>query len=111
MGSDTISFSREPDQPSFPTDSSSQRSKLQVVARHPCCDSLGSVVRASRRAVIQTMFDRADKCPYSNVMEIEFDPDKAKANSINHEGVTFDEAKPVLLDPYALTYEDNDVQD
>jgi len=42
-------------------------------------------------------------------MEIEFDPDKAKANPISHEGVTFDEAKPVLLDPYALTREDIDV--
>ena len=41
-------------------------------------------------------------------MEIEFDPDKAAANPLNHEGVTFDEAKPVLLDPYALTREDTD---
>jgi uncharacterized DUF497 family protein len=43
-------------------------------------------------------------------MEIEFDPDKAKANPMNHEGVTFEEAKPVLLDPYALTKEDLDTQ-
>lgn len=43
-------------------------------------------------------------------MEIEFDPDKAKANPINHEGVTFEEAKPVLLDPYALTREDMDAE-
>ena len=35
-------------------------------------------------------------------MKIEFDPDKALLNPLNHEGVTFDEAKPVLLDPYAL---------
>ncbi|MEI2771906.1 MAG: BrnT family toxin [Candidatus Competibacter sp.] len=39
-------------------------------------------------------------------MDIEFDPEKAAANPLNHEGVTFDEAKPVLLDPYALTHED-----
>jgi uncharacterized DUF497 family protein len=39
-------------------------------------------------------------------MEIEFDPDKAAANPKNHEGVTFGEAKDVLLDPYALTRED-----
>jgi hypothetical protein len=39
---------------------------------------------------------------------IEFDPDKAAANPVNHDGVTFDEAKPVLLDPYALTREDAD---
>jgi len=41
-------------------------------------------------------------------MEIEFDPDKAASNPLNHEGVTFDEAKSVLLDPYALTREDSD---
>ncbi|CAA6819937.1 MAG: Unknown protein [uncultured Thiotrichaceae bacterium] len=41
-------------------------------------------------------------------MEIEFDPEKEAINPINHEGVTFDEAKPVLLDPYALTEEDTD---
>jgi uncharacterized DUF497 family protein len=43
-------------------------------------------------------------------MDIEFDPDKAEANPINHEGVTFEEAKPVLLDPYALTREDVDAE-
>jgi len=42
--------------------------------------------------------------------EIEFDPYKAASNPLNHEGVTFDEAKPVLLDPYALTREDTDTQ-
>ena len=41
-------------------------------------------------------------------MKIEFDPDKAAANPLNHEGVTFDEAKAVLLDPYALTHEDSE---
>ncbi|MEZ5534153.1 MAG: BrnT family toxin [Thiolinea sp.] len=44
-------------------------------------------------------------------MEIEFDPDKAALNPINHEGVTFDEAKEVLFDPYALTVEDEDSGD
>lgn len=43
-------------------------------------------------------------------MKIEFDPGKAAANPINHDGVTFDEAKPVLLDPYALTREDSDAE-
>jgi uncharacterized DUF497 family protein len=43
-------------------------------------------------------------------MEFEFDPEKAAANPINHEGVTFEEAKPVLLDPYALTQEDTDAE-
>ncbi|MBF0256958.1 MAG: BrnT family toxin [Gammaproteobacteria bacterium] len=43
-------------------------------------------------------------------MQIEFDPVKAEANPINHEGVTFEEAKPVLLDPYALTREDSDAE-
>jgi uncharacterized DUF497 family protein len=43
-------------------------------------------------------------------MKIEFDPDKALLNPLNHEGVTFDEAKPVLFDPYALTREDADAQ-
>ena len=32
-------------------------------------------------------------------MKIEFDPDKATVNPLNHEGVTFYEAKAVLLDP------------
>ena len=32
-------------------------------------------------------------------MQIEFDPEKARINPLNHEGVTFDEAKAVLLDP------------
>ncbi len=41
-------------------------------------------------------------------MEIEFDLDKAAANPLNHDGVTFGEAKDVLLDPYALTCEDTD---
>lgn len=43
-------------------------------------------------------------------MDIEFDLEKAAANPLNHEGVTFDEAKFVLLDPYALTREDVDAQ-
>ena len=41
-----------------------------------------------------------------DAMEIEFDPDKAAANPRNHDGVTFTDASPVLLDPYALTRED-----
>ncbi|MDY0300218.1 MAG: BrnT family toxin [Trichlorobacter sp.] len=43
-------------------------------------------------------------------MEIEFDPKKAQENPINHSGVTFEEASPVLLDPYALTREDMDAR-
>ena len=43
-------------------------------------------------------------------MQIEFDPKKAAANPLNHEGVTFDEAKPVLLDSYELTKEDDDAK-
>jgi uncharacterized DUF497 family protein len=39
-------------------------------------------------------------------VQIEFDPDKAAANPLNHDGVTFSEAQAVLLDPYALTRED-----
>jgi hypothetical protein len=52
------------------------------------------------------------KCTYNKktMINIEYDPDKAALNPINHEGVTFDEAKPVLLDPYALTKEDVDAQ-
>lgn len=41
-------------------------------------------------------------------MKIEFDPDKAAANPLKHAGVTFEEARAVLLDPYALTHEDAD---
>lgn len=43
-------------------------------------------------------------------MEIVWDPDKAVANPKNHEGVTFEEAKLVLFDPFALTREDDDAQ-
>ena len=43
-------------------------------------------------------------------VKIEFDPDTALLNPLNHEGVTFDEAKPVLFDPYALTREEADAQ-
>jgi hypothetical protein len=43
-------------------------------------------------------------------MQIEFDPKKAATNPVNHEGVTFDEAKLALLDPYALTKEDDDAE-
>jgi len=41
-------------------------------------------------------------------MEIEHDSKKAAVNPLNHDGVTFEEAEAVLLDPYALTREDND---
>ena len=41
-------------------------------------------------------------------MRIEYDPDKAAANPLKHGGVTFAEAEAVLLDPYALTREDQD---
>jgi hypothetical protein len=54
--------------------------------------------------------DYMHDCTYIDTMEIEFDPDKAAANPINHDGVTFEEAKPVLLDPYALTREDLDAE-
>ncbi len=43
-------------------------------------------------------------------MEIEFDPEKASSNPLNHEGATFEEARLALLDPYALTREDADAQ-
>ena len=43
-------------------------------------------------------------------MKIEFDPVKAAANPQNHEGVTFEEAAQVLLDPYTLTKEDIDAK-
>ena len=42
-------------------------------------------------------------------MKIEFDPDKAVANPIKHESVTFEEAKTALLDPYTLTHEDKNI--
>ena len=36
-------------------------------------------------------------------MDFDFDSEKARLNPINHDGVTFEEASAVLLDPYALT--------
>jgi uncharacterized protein len=41
-------------------------------------------------------------------MKITWDSKKAASNSKNHDGVTFDEAQHVLLDPFALTREDSD---
>jgi hypothetical protein len=43
-------------------------------------------------------------------MLIEFDPVKAARNPLVHEGVTFDEARDVLLDPCVLTREDTDAE-
>jgi uncharacterized protein len=42
-------------------------------------------------------------------MKIEFDQEKAAANPIKHDGVTFEEAKAVLLDPFVLTHEDKNI--
>ena len=42
-------------------------------------------------------------------MDFDFDPEKARLNPINHDGVTFEEASAVFLDPYALTRIDNDI--
>lgn len=41
-------------------------------------------------------------------MEITWDFQKAASNPKNHDGVTFEEARHVLLDPFALTREDSD---
>ena len=41
-------------------------------------------------------------------MDFDFDPEKARLNPISHDGVTFEEASAVLLDPYALTRIDSD---
>ena len=41
-------------------------------------------------------------------MNITWDTKKAAANPKNHDGVTFEEAQHVLLDPYSLTREDSD---
>ena len=41
-------------------------------------------------------------------MRIIWASQKATANPRNHDGVTFQEAQHVLLDPYALTREDSD---
>jgi uncharacterized DUF497 family protein len=43
-------------------------------------------------------------------MEIVWDPAKAAANPEAHDGVTFEEATPVLFDPYVLTNEDRDAR-
>ena len=43
-------------------------------------------------------------------MKIVWDADKAGANPKNHQGVTFNEARQVLFDPYALTREDADAR-
>lgn len=43
-------------------------------------------------------------------MKIIWDSNKAAANPKNHDDVTFEEAQHVLLDAFALTREDNDVE-
>jgi uncharacterized protein len=43
-------------------------------------------------------------------MDIVWDRAKAASNPKKHEGVTFEEAKHVLFDPFALTHEDSDAQ-
>ena len=44
-------------------------------------------------------------------MKIAWDSKKAATNPKNHDGVTFEEARQVLFDPFALTHEDNDSAD
>ena len=41
-------------------------------------------------------------------MKITWNSKKAASNPKNHDGVTFDEAQQVLLDPFSLTREDSD---
>jgi uncharacterized protein len=41
-------------------------------------------------------------------VKIIWDSKKAALNTKNHDGVSFEEAQPVLLDPFALTREDSD---
>lgn len=61
---------------------------------------------------LKKQYLRRRHCVHTIVrMKIEFDPEKAALNPLNHDGVTFDEAAPVLLDPYALTREDADIAD
>lgn len=43
-------------------------------------------------------------------MKIVWDPAKAAANPGAHDGVTFEEATPVLFDANALTHEDRDAR-
>ncbi len=44
---------------------------------------------------------------YNRIMQIEYDPKKAKSNLIKH-GVSFEEAATALYDPMALVQEDTD---
>ena len=44
-------------------------------------------------------------------MKIIWDTNKAVVNPKNHDGVTFEEARHVLFDPYALTREDSESED
>lgn len=43
-------------------------------------------------------------------MDIVWDRAKADSNRKKHDGITFEEAKQVLFDPFALTHEDRDAQ-
>ena len=46
---------------------------------------------------------------YTQVMNIERDPNKARLNEVKH-GISFDETATALLDGNALSIEDNDSQ-
>ncbi len=50
-------------------------------------------------------------CTYNKKVEITWDPEKAAGNPKKHQGVTFEEAKNVLLDPFALVREDEDAEE
>ncbi len=54
--------------------------------------------------------DKPDKCAYNEVMNVIWDEAKAKRNPKAHDGVTFEEAKTALFDPYAVTREDVDAR-
>ena len=43
-------------------------------------------------------------------MKVVWDPKKAASNLKHHDGVAFEEAQYVLLDPFALTREDDDAE-
>lgn len=57
---------------------------------------------------VDPFLDSTYFCAYNEIVKIIWDIKKATVNPKNHDGVTFEEARHVLLDPYALTREDSD---
>lgn len=90
------------------------RKPQQAVRKKEKCGSERTVeaeIKSDFPLYCETKLDSTYDCAYNKTMKITWDSKKAATNPKNHEGVTFEEARHVLLDPYALSREDSDSED